>query len=391
VSLDDSVMEAYLAEAREHIAKAEETLLEIEEQGSDFDRELIDEVFRAVHTVKGGSAFYSLDNINTLSHETENVLSLLRSNKLNPTPFIMDNILKAIDKLKEFLNEPLTSNEADISSLIKELKKFSGGKEKEKTVKKENNEEKNIKEDGYYRLNFQYDKDKINPTNTLYLIRVDVNKDCKERERSILDIIDKANFVGEIISSDHSAEKIASGEINPEEVFFLYQSPLIISNLHIILSLPQDRISEWIEGKSNIIKIEKDKKEKEIKTIPKEKNSLEEETKEVKEEIPIKEEITLVLDSKLTIEKAGELKNKLLKTIESANNIKLDISNINEIDLSGIQLLCSAHRTCNNLNKKLSLTGKKNDIFNNTTKSAGYIFEHGCHWDENKTCLWIIK
>ena len=63
----------------------------------------------------------------------------------------------------------------------------------------------------------------------------------------------------------------------------------------------------------------------------------------------------LKLDGELSIEQAAELKTALINSIENSDNVIIDIEDITEIDLSCMQLLCSAHQTLINLNKHLDV------------------------------------
>ena len=54
-NLDDELVEDYLAECREHLATIETDLLAIEQGGAQIDEQLVNRVFRAAHSIKGGS------------------------------------------------------------------------------------------------------------------------------------------------------------------------------------------------------------------------------------------------------------------------------------------------------------------------------------------------
>jgi len=121
LKLSDNLLVDYLADAREQLATVESDLLSIEEDGADIDEERINRVFRAVHTIKGASGFFDLTKIGELAQHTENVLALIRSRKLIPTPDSIRVLLRATDCLSELLKNPDTSNQADISEFVAEL------------------------------------------------------------------------------------------------------------------------------------------------------------------------------------------------------------------------------------------------------------------------------
>ena len=54
----------------------------IKESGADIDEELVNTVFRAAHSIKGGAGFFDLSKIRDLGHKVENVLDMIRSREM---------------------------------------------------------------------------------------------------------------------------------------------------------------------------------------------------------------------------------------------------------------------------------------------------------------------
>ncbi len=121
ISLDDEIAAEYLAESREHLVDIEKDLLSIEQAGAAVDDEQVNRVFRAVHSIKGGAGFFDLLKIRELAHQTEEVLALIRSGKIAATPTRVSVLLRATDRLNELVQNPATSNEADISGIVAAL------------------------------------------------------------------------------------------------------------------------------------------------------------------------------------------------------------------------------------------------------------------------------
>src|SRR5579863_505527 len=109
-NLDDELIQDYLAECREHLATIETELLAIETGGAEIDEQLVNRVFRAAHSIKGGAGFFDLVRIRELAHRTENVLDLIRSRQLIPTPELVSVLFLAFDKLRELVNNHKESN-----------------------------------------------------------------------------------------------------------------------------------------------------------------------------------------------------------------------------------------------------------------------------------------
>ncbi len=125
---DDETLQMYLEESIEHLADIETDLLGIEEAGADIDEDLVNKVYRAAHSIKGGAGFMGLTTIKDLTHEMENILGKIRSRDMVPTPEIVNVLLMAADTLKELMNDVFTSNDVDISRHIEALQAIAEGK-----------------------------------------------------------------------------------------------------------------------------------------------------------------------------------------------------------------------------------------------------------------------
>jgi anti-anti-sigma regulatory factor len=95
----------------------------------------------------------------------------------------------------------------------------------------------------------------------------------------------------------------------------------------------------------------------------------------------------LILEGDMTIQRAGELKQSLIESLDKATHLIIDVEKITEVDLSCLQLFCSAHRTSLKVNKTISLGENIPAIFWDTVKKAGYCRKTPCCDDKN--CLWI--
>ena len=124
---DDEILQGFIEESLEHLADIENDLLAIEEAGEDIDEDLVNKVFRAAHSIKGGAGFMGLTAIQGLSHSTENVLGMIRSKKLIPTPEIVNVLLMASDQLQKMIEDVNNSNEVDISSHVDPLDAIADG------------------------------------------------------------------------------------------------------------------------------------------------------------------------------------------------------------------------------------------------------------------------
>ncbi|MCP4109463.1 MAG: STAS domain-containing protein [Desulfobacteraceae bacterium] len=96
----------------------------------------------------------------------------------------------------------------------------------------------------------------------------------------------------------------------------------------------------------------------------------------------------LMMGGNLTIDRANEIRADLLKSINSVKHLDIKLDKVTDIDLSCLQLLCSAHRTAEKLNKNLTLNINGCEIVRQIVKEAGYSQNRGCALNHGKTCLW---
>jgi two-component system chemotaxis sensor kinase CheA len=97
------IVESFIVESREIFEELDHALLQLERTPD--DRELIDRIFRAVHTVKGTSGFLSLDQMSNLAHRFEDVLNKLRQGELEFQPAMMDVMFDAFDQMGVLLDQ----------------------------------------------------------------------------------------------------------------------------------------------------------------------------------------------------------------------------------------------------------------------------------------------
>lgn len=110
----------FVEKSLENLRNIEEDIIIIK-QGSG-DKRLINRVFRAVHSIKGGSSFLGWENIEILSHKMEDIFNLVRNNELAFTAEISSSVVNAIARLKEMLEDSESSDNYNIESNLEELK-----------------------------------------------------------------------------------------------------------------------------------------------------------------------------------------------------------------------------------------------------------------------------
>jgi anti-anti-sigma regulatory factor len=100
---------------------------------------------------------------------------------------------------------------------------------------------------------------------------------------------------------------------------------------------------------------------------------------------------SVVMEGALTVSRVAGLRDELLTVLKAADHIDLDLRRVTEIDLSMLQLFCSAHKTAVTEDKVLVMIDSSTEVAKNTAGLNGYLRQQGCSLDQNKTCLWKIK
>jgi two-component system chemotaxis sensor kinase CheA len=131
----------FITEAREHIETAEAGLLKLETQPD--DAEVINQIFRGFHTIKGLAAFLNIRQIGQLAHSAENLLDLARKGELTLVGENIDIVFETIDmmtKLVADLEESVKDEkpvpvQQNLSQLLERLDKSVDGKALEDSLK----------------------------------------------------------------------------------------------------------------------------------------------------------------------------------------------------------------------------------------------------------------
>ncbi len=100
---DQELLDGFLAETTELLEKLDDDLITLEKSSDDTD--LMNRIFRSIHTIKGASSFLGFDLLVKVAHKTEDVLNRLRKGELVVSPEIMDVILEATDLVKLLVSD----------------------------------------------------------------------------------------------------------------------------------------------------------------------------------------------------------------------------------------------------------------------------------------------
>ena len=99
----EEIYDSFIIESEEILDTLDQDLIKLEKNAS--DDEIINKIFRGVHTIKGTSSFVEFDQMTYLTHHLEDILNRLRHHELKLTATFMDVLLEAVDIIKELLTK----------------------------------------------------------------------------------------------------------------------------------------------------------------------------------------------------------------------------------------------------------------------------------------------
>ena len=288
---DDETLQMYLEESLEHLADIENDFLAIEENGANIDEDLVNKVYRAAHSIKGGAGFMGLTNIKDLTHEMENILGKIRGREIVPTPDIINVMLSASDELKELMGDILNSNDVDISNHIQALQaildandasskstkkkkkkapaaakaspkkpKAGASAKQSKTPQKSTEPEQPAPKSGDTlslpfsdgQLAFTTDTGKVTPYfeqgKCVYLVKIEVSKHIHEEGKTCQGLLEEMQQTGTIICANfplQAADELGS-DWSPDVpvMAFLFASILKPGDINVLFEIDPDQILE---------------------------------------------------------------------------------------------------------------------------------------------------
>ena len=99
--LDPAMIQEFLVESEELLQRMDQDMVTLESTPK--DEELLNRIFRAIHTIKGTSGFLGFEPVVRLSHRAEDVLNDLRKGEIQLSKRMMDALLGARDQLGRML------------------------------------------------------------------------------------------------------------------------------------------------------------------------------------------------------------------------------------------------------------------------------------------------
>jgi len=204
-------LEIFIVESKEHLQAINENLLELENNPE--DREIVNEVFRSAHTLKGMSATMGFEDLTNLTHIMENVLDGIRNNKIQVTTEVLDVVFAAVDDLEAMINDIASGGDGkrNVDEIVSKLKAIENGSVPEKKGKSEKQafstqkEENSLVYDEFEATVIQQSKEQ---GFSCYEITVTLREDCLLKAARVYMIFEVLEKSGEIIKSVPTVEEL---------------------------------------------------------------------------------------------------------------------------------------------------------------------------------------
>lgn len=232
-------LDMFIEESKEHLQAINANLLVLENDPE--STQIVNEIFRSAHTLKGMSATMGFEDMASLTHEAENVLDLIRNDKLKINSDIMDVIFQSVDLIEGMVMNIMEGGDgsADVSQPVAKLRAIVSGDfsaianvaAQEATASVEQ-----VAAGGSEDGNREYDLDEFSLTvlkqskeagNNLFWIKVTLQENCLLKAARAYMVFDQLESMGEVIKSTPAVEDLENERFDLSfEVVFVTMEPL---------------------------------------------------------------------------------------------------------------------------------------------------------------------
>lgn len=130
MALDEKkYMKIFQAEAVEHLSSLSDGLLKLEDDPSGADKELIHELLRNAHTLKGSARMLGLMHVGDIAHKMEDLFEAIEMDEMKPEPSVIDALLLGTDSIKEIIDCASQEKEhsVDVNAVVASIDRIVEG------------------------------------------------------------------------------------------------------------------------------------------------------------------------------------------------------------------------------------------------------------------------
>lgn len=249
-------MNLFIEESKEHLQSMNDALLVLEKEKN--NRELINEIFRVAHTLKGMAGTMGFTNMANLTHEMENVLDEIRNKGIKLSEDIVDILFECFDALDEiisYISEKGEEIDEQKDELISKLRGILKEEKIQESIEKGYDKEDKRLDEFVLNVIAEAKEKGFNP----YKIQVYLRPDCMLKSARAFIVFNLLEKLGTIVYSNPSVE-----DIEDEKFDFSFTIILLTNATREELIEEIYGISEIDNVEVDLIQIEEKNKEKKI-------------------------------------------------------------------------------------------------------------------------------
>lgn len=219
-------LDIFLDESREHLQTCNEKLLELEKNPTDL--QLVNDIFRAAHTLKGMSATMGFDDMAQLTHHLENMFDAIRNEQMIVTPESMDTMFEALDHLEAMVQSIAEGGDGkrDVTEISKKLDVT--GSHAETAYAVETAEASSAASDLDYN---EFERTVLDEAREqgfkCYELNVTLSDACLLKAVRVYMIFERLNEAGEVVKTVPNAELLESEDFESEfSISYLSKQPM---------------------------------------------------------------------------------------------------------------------------------------------------------------------
>lgn len=215
----------FIDESKEHLQAMNENLLQLEQSPSDLS--IVQNIFRSAHTLKGMSATMGFEDLANLTHEMENVLDLVRHEKLSMDDYIFDVLFKSFDALEAMVNDIIAGGDgqADVSEIVNHLQAVLNGSYRPSQAAEtgqvsSTSSKAKVQAEAFDQYQLSIIQQSLSSGFQVYEVRVKIRQDCVLKAARAYMVFDALERSGEIARSIPPVQEIEQEKFDHEFIVY---------------------------------------------------------------------------------------------------------------------------------------------------------------------------
>ncbi|GAB4369444.1 MAG: chemotaxis protein CheA [Spirochaetales bacterium] len=274
---NEELLKDFFAEAEQQVAQLEQNILVLEQEPT--NKDAIDEMFRAAHTLKGAAGTVQMTELAGFTHLVEDVMDTIRSGSIQVNERMIDVLLSSIDVIKGMLESRMegSSYMEDYASIRNALESFLPSKGKSKTESPSPTAKKPVQPEEDSRLQpwgspssgkdsagkglSEYEilemREVVDKDQEIYQIKVRFDESNPMNTVGGIQVFAVLKNIGQVLRTDPEFEKLYEDNFFPEVTYYVatnqpipvIQDKLVIPD--VVLGATVEPIPQ-VEGKKNL-------------------------------------------------------------------------------------------------------------------------------------------